>query len=194
MRIIFFIGMMFAAGLGCARIKVEAPKEPIKMDISMRLDIYQHVAKDIDDIENMISGPQKQAKPNNSQSRICDYFISNAYAQESLSPEVEAAVSRRKDRRLELIAWEQKGVLGENSLGLVVITATDKADSVLKALVDAENSDRMAIYQAVSKKNGVSLEDVQKLYAKRLQDDAPAGASIEVLSETSGKYEWIVKK
>ena len=29
--------------LGCAKVQVQAPKEPIKVDISMRLDIYQHI-------------------------------------------------------------------------------------------------------------------------------------------------------
>ncbi len=41
---------------GCARVRVEAPKEAIKLDISMRLDIYQHVTKDIDAIEDIVSG------------------------------------------------------------------------------------------------------------------------------------------
>jgi len=32
--------------VGCAKVQVQAPKEPIKVDISMRLDVYQHVEKD----------------------------------------------------------------------------------------------------------------------------------------------------
>lgn len=194
MRRVCVMGLGLVLSLGCARIRVEAPKEPIKMDISMRLDIYQHVAKDIDDIENMISGNQTQAKPNNSQSRFFDYFVSSAYAQERLSPEVEAAVSRRKQRRSELVAWLQKGAVGENSSGLVVIRASDAADAALKDLVSAENSDRMLIYQAVSQKNNASIEEVQKLYAKRLQDDAPVGTPIEALNQASGANEWTVKK
>lgn len=194
MRRVCVMGLGLVLSLGCARIRVEAPKEPIKMDISMRLDIYQHVAKDIDDIENMISGNQTQAKPNNSQSRFFDYFVLSAYAQEGLSPEVEAAVSRRKQRRSELVAWLQKGAVGENSSGLVVIRASDAADAALKELVSAENSDRMVIYQAVSQKNNASIEEVQKLYAKRLQDDAPVGTPIEALNQASDANEWTVKK
>ncbi|MDD5729736.1 MAG: hypothetical protein PHN57_01210, partial [Candidatus Omnitrophica bacterium] len=48
--------------LGCARVRVEAPKEPIKVDISMRLDIYQHVTKDINDIENIVTGSEGKDK------------------------------------------------------------------------------------------------------------------------------------
>ena len=44
---------------GCASVQVNAPKEPIKMDISMRLDVYQHVVKDIDDIESIVAGGGK---------------------------------------------------------------------------------------------------------------------------------------
>jgi uncharacterized protein YdbL (DUF1318 family) len=53
--------------------------------------------------------------------------------------------------------------------------------------VNAENSDRMTIYQSVAKKNGSSVEEVQSLYAKRLQADAPAGTPIETESG------WIIK-
>ena len=42
--------------IGCATVRMKAPKEPIKVDISMRLDIYQHVQKDIEAIENIVSG------------------------------------------------------------------------------------------------------------------------------------------
>lgn len=194
MKIIFLMIAPLMVGLGCARIKVEAPKEPIKMDISMRLDIYQHVVKDIDNIEDMISGVSPQTKPANTQSRLWDYLAPCAYAQEGLSLEVEAAVSRRKERRAELVSWEQKGILGENSFGLVVIRVSEGADAPLKELANAENEDRMVIYQSVSQKNNAPVEEVQRLYAKRLQDDAPAGTPVEVLSEKSVKYEWVVKK
>lgn len=194
MKMIFWLTGFLMMSLGCARIRVEAPKEAIKMDISMRLDIYQHVVKDIDNIEDMISGSSQQIQPANTQSRLWDYLLPYAYAQEGLGPEVEAAVSRRKHRRSELIGWEQKGVLGESSLGLVVIRASEGVDAPLKELVSLENNDRMLIYQLVSQKNNAPLEEVQRLYAKRLQDDAPSGTPIEVLSENSLKYEWIVKK
>ncbi len=46
--------LVFLAGifvmLGCARVSMVAPKEAIKLDVAMRLDVYQHVVKDIDSI------------------------------------------------------------------------------------------------------------------------------------------------
>jgi uncharacterized protein YdbL (DUF1318 family) len=186
--ILIFTSCIFIL-LGCARVRVEAPKEPIKVDISMRLDIYQHVAKDIDDIENIVSGQEAKPAKKDTQGSL-NLFIATCFAQDSaLSPEVEQAALRRKDRRSELISWQEKGILGENSSGLLEIRARAKADTSLEALVKAENKDRKIIYEAVAEKNGTSVEEVQKLYAKRLQNDAPGGTPIEVLNEV-GKYEW----
>ncbi len=179
--------------LGCARVRVEAPKEPIKVDISMRLDIYQHVEKDINAIENIVSGSKEAPKSSDNHS-LLDYFISNAYAQEGLSPEVEQAALRRKDRRSALVSWEEEGTVGENKSGLVEIRKPENTSHTLEPLVKAENDDRMIIYQAVANKNGTSVDDVQKLYAKRLQSDAPAGTPIEVLNTASGNFEWMIKK
>jgi len=153
---------------GCARIKVETPKEPIKLDISMRLDIYQHVAKDIDAIEGIVSGNEKKPAVGK-QGTWLDVFVKDAYAQESLGPEVEKAAYSRKDRRPQLVSLEESGVAGENNLGLVEIK--QNADSSVKALVDAENADRMVIYKAIAAKNGISIEEVQKIYAKKLQEN-----------------------
>jgi len=157
-------------------VRVEAPKEAFKVDISMRLDIYQHVENDIDSIENIVSGAaQKQSAPG--AKNFMNILVQDAYAQEGLGSDVEQAALRRRDRKPLLSKYESSGVIGENRLGLVEIRAAANADA--QTLVRDENSDRMAIYKAVAQKNGTSVEDVQKLYAKRLQTDAPAGTPIE---------------
>jgi len=189
MKIVYFVALGIII-LGCARVRVEAPKEPIKLDISMRLDVYQHVAKDIDQIEDIVSG--SKAKPKNNQS-LLNYFVASAYAQEALSPEVEQAALRRKERRQDLSSWQENGVIGENKSGLLEIRISTEADADLVKLIKEENIDRMVIYEAVAKKNGTPVEEVQKLYSKRLQKDAPTGASVEVLNEATGKYEWQIK-
>lgn len=188
---IALLGLTFA--LGCARVSVQAPKDPIKVDISMRLDIYQHIKNDIDDIENMVTGSSPKPKAQGPQSFL-NIFVSEAYAAEDLSADVQAAALRRKDRRDELILWETKGIIGENKSGLLVIRLSDKADVAATDLVSQENRDRMIIYQSVAEKNGSSVEEVQKLYAKRLQQDALAGTPIEVFNSETGSYQWIIKK
>ena len=190
MKNIFIALIALIAFFGCARVRVEAPKDPIKLDISMRLDIYQHVAKDIDAIEGIVSGSEKKPAVGK-QGTWLGIFVKDAYAQESFGPEVEKAAYSRRDRKSELDSWEEKGVIGENKLGMVEIRGS--ADSSTKALIDAENSDRMVIYKAIASKNGISIEEVQKIYAKKLQDGANSGTPIETLNESSGQYEWKVK-
>ena len=180
-------GIIFA--IGCARVMVETPKEPIKVDISMRLDIYQHIEKDIDAIEDIVSGSSENTQSSGKKG-LLDYFIPQAYAQEELSPELEQAALRRRDRYAELISWQKKGIIGEDRLGLLEIRDPKLMDSALFDLAKAENNDRMIIYAQVAKKNNAPVRDVQKIYAKRLQDDAPAGTEIEVLNEQTGAYEW----
>jgi uncharacterized protein YdbL (DUF1318 family) len=165
MKMIYLAVMILFLSVGCARVRVEAPKEAIKLDISMRLDIYQHVAKDIDAIEDIVSGSGGKT-PSTKQGSMLDILVPNAYAQETLSPEVEQAALNRRDRRPQLVSLEQSGALAENNLGLVEIKGD--ADSSIKALVEAENNDRMVIYRAIAAKNGISVEEVQDMYAKKL--------------------------
>jgi uncharacterized protein YdbL (DUF1318 family) len=48
----------------------------------------------------------------------------------------------------------------------------------------------MVIYQSIANKNGTSIEQVQNLYAKRLQSDAPGGTPVEAFNQSAGAYEW----
>lgn len=162
--------------MGCARMQVGGTKEPIKVDIAMRLDIYQHVEKDIDAIEDIVSGG-KPAKKAGQQGSLLRMLVNDAYAQEGLSPEVEQAALRRKDRLAELSSLEAQGVIGENKDALVEVRGAG-AGAAAKVAGD-ENADRMIIYQALAAKNGTSVAEVQKLYAKKLQGSAPSGTPLQ---------------
>ncbi len=185
-RVIIFISMIFVVALGCAKVQVAGSKEPIKLDISMRLDVYQHVAKDIDAIENIVSGGQN--KKADKTSYLMNYLVKEAYAQEALSPEVEQAALRRKDRLAEINQYLSSSVIGENKIGLLEIKQKDKSGTVLQ-LVEKENADRELIYKAISQKNSTPIEEVQKLYAKKLQENAPGGSLIEII-DANGNYTW----
>jgi len=181
MRIFLILLLLGVFGLGCAKMQVGGTKEPIKLDIAMRLDVYQHVEKDIDAIENIVSGSADSLEPKEGTENqsFLRFFIGSAYAEEGLSPEVEAAALRRKGRLGQLSALEAKGVIGENQRGFVEVRDPQNAGQEASQVVSAENSDRMVIYQEVARKNGTSVSDVEKLYAIRLQNDAPAGTPIE---------------
>ncbi len=182
---IFLLAVFVFTGIGCAQVQVKAPKDPIKVDITMRLDVYQHVKQDIDDIENIVSGKPAQGPGDEMH---LNFLFTNAYAEEGLPQDVEQAAVRRRDRKNELSSWESRGAIGENAMGLVEA----RSSQAPAGLISAENSDRMLIYRELSKKNGAALENVQKMYAQRLQADAPSGTPMEVLDQ-SGKTSWKTK-
>lgn len=191
MKKLFLILGAVILAFGCARVRVEAPKEPIKVDIAMRLDIYQHVQKDIDAIEGIVTGDPSKTQPSDKQSFL-SLFLASAYAEEGMSPQVEQAALKRRDRLNELRGLQAQGVIGENKMGLVEARGSAGGDSV-EQLINAENSDRMVIYKAVAAKNNTSVEEVQKLYAERLGNSAPSGTPLEVLNEATGLSEWKAK-
>lgn len=191
MKKIFIALSVIILALGCARVSVQGSKEPIKLDISMRLDIYQHVQKDIDSIENIVSGAPKEKKPGDQ--GFLSLFIGKAYAQEALSSDVEQAALRRKDRLAQLKDFEAKGAIGENKLGLVEFRGPSQDDALVMDLVSAENKDRMIIYNALAAKNNTPVEEIQKIYSMRLQGDAPAGTPLEAQNPASGAFEWRAK-
>ncbi len=191
--IILILIVAAAISFGCARVNVGGSKEPIKVDIAMRLDIYQHVQKDIDSIENIVAGDKTQPAKKAGNHSFLNCLLSSAYAQEGLSPDVEQAALRRKDRRDILSSWEAKAVVGENKAGLVEIRNAGLVDSSVDGLVKAENADRMLIYRSLAQKYGETLEQIQKVYAEKLADQAPSGTPIEALNNSTGSSEWKVK-
>ena len=185
--VFILIGVLL--GFGCARVSVQGTEKPIKVDISMRLDVYQHIDKDIDAIENIVSGSDKGGQS------LLDCLITAAYAQEeALDPEVEQAALRRKDRRAQISAWQAKGAVGENKSGLLEVRKSQELNASVEELIKAENNDRMVIYKAIAAKNNSSVEAVQKRYVEKyLHRDAPPGTPLEVLNEATGAYEWKIK-
>jgi len=173
--LLILLGLVTFVG-GCASVEVKAPKDPIKMDISMRLDVYQHVVRDIDAIEDLVEGnvPAKSGAK-----KLSSLFgIGTAYAaEEDLSPETRDAAYRRRDRHAELESYQSRGVLGESKSGFVVVRGA--ADGRANEIVTAENADRMVIYRAIASKRQSSVQDVQKIYAERLRERVPSGTPVE---------------
>jgi len=146
---------------GCASVQVRAPKEPIKMDISMRLDVYQHVVKDIDNIESIVAGGAKTAWLGN-------LFVGTAYAAETgLPAEATEAAYRRRDRKGSLDAYIAQGALAEGADALV---GSGRLRRRRRAAARAGRKLRSHDHlRAIAQKNGSSTEEVQKVYAKKLR-------------------------
>ncbi len=174
--------------LGCARVSIDS-KEPIKVDVTMRLDIYQHVNKDVDSIENLISGTASE-EPKEAALKTSFFLlgVQAAYAEDAVDypADVMQAIESRKDRRDKLTVLEAEGVIGENFNGLVELKG--RGGDIVLSIVSEENRDRRKIYEFVAKKNGVSYEETARISARRIQGDAPTGTPVE-----SAAGVWSVK-
>ena len=82
--------------------------------------------------------------------------------------------ARFKKRLPEIVALKKKGVIGETNRGYLAFVkkAGDKKE---KSLVQAENSDRRTVYQAIAKQQGVAVEVVEKRRALQIAQKSPAG-------------------
>ena len=97
-----------------------------------------------------------------------------------------------KERMLERVpkieALKNAGIVGETAKGLLGFV-NESPDPENKELVDAENKDRTAVYEAIAAKQGVSAETVAKRRALQLAKQATLG---DWLQNENG--EWIQKK
>jgi uncharacterized protein YdbL (DUF1318 family) len=110
------------------------------------------------------------------------------YDIKTITPDVKAALEARKGRFSELKALKAKGLVGESNRGYVE-AISGGAD--VKALVNAENKDRKAVYQAIVEQNELGdgvLATVEGVFAGVQRDKAVAGEKIQ---EPSGN--WVTK-
>ncbi len=176
--------------VGCARVRIDS-KDPIKLDVKMRLDIYQHVARDVDSIEDMIAGPQeKEGAQVLQKTSLLDFIVPAAYAGKlaDFPDEVVVAIERRKERRAGIVLLESQGYIGENENGFIDVFDKVSLDPGKLTMVEEENKDRLVIFEYVAKKNGASVGETGRVFADRIQKDAAAGTPIE-----EGQGEWVVK-
>jgi uncharacterized protein YdbL (DUF1318 family) len=146
-----------------------ATNEPIKVDIAMRLDVYQHGGNG--------ASPPTAAKPDPTPTRGGD-------------PE-----ERRKDRQADIQTFKNSRLVGESHKGLLVVlveTAGEDGDYVRRTVAQ-ENSDRMALMKAQAEKEKRSLPEIQKEKAALWVNRSFKGEWIEV-GGADGKYKWAQKE
>ncbi len=167
--------------ISCAKVSVET-KKPIKVDINMRVDIYQHVVKDVEDINDQIYG--SSGKDLNSL-----FGFEEAYAAD-LPAGASEAISRRRDRVGSIEAYFSKGYIGENKDALLElkgdVSGEEKA-AVVKTISE-ENKDRKILYKAIAEKNGTDISSVQKASFESDYKRAPSGYWFQI--SDGGGYTW----
>jgi len=182
------IACLIFMALGCARVNLQTEK-PLKVDISMRVDVYQHVAKDVASIEDQIYGAKKEQKLN------ALFTMETAYAQD-YSGEVTAAIERRKERTSRIEEYVNQGYIGENRDSLLAVMEQNVPANLkeeVTVLVQEENKDRAIIYQATAQKNGADISSVRKAFFNDHYQRAGSGAWFEVYDEAKGAYNWVRK-
>jgi len=162
MRIFFPAAAALLAGCSAPTVNL-ATSEPIKVDIAMRLDVFQHTN----------DAASKPAAPSNS----------------SDSAEVRrrnrmADIQNFKNSRLV-------GEGRDGLLSVRIDTAGDAGDYVRKTVAE-ENADRMALMKALAEKEKRNLDDIQSAQAALWQKRAFKGELIEV-SSPDGTFEWVAK-
>jgi len=93
--------------------------------------------------------------------------------------ELQAGLKERMQKRLPAInKMKAAGLIGENNTGFIEVRK--KLSDEDRRTIDEENADRKAVYALLAKKNGLTVEAVGKLRAKKI-------------AETTAKGYWLQK-
>jgi len=118
------------------------------------------------------------------------HLVATAHAQEGAlevsSASIRALKASIKERYPSLIPFLERGSIGEGNTGLLelrdweALSLPDKAQA--KRLLEAENKDRVGLYDEVAKAlqiNPDQMERLQKIFAKEWQGTVPTGTWVE---------------
>ena len=141
-----------------------ATPQPIKVDLAMRLDVYQHA---------------KEASKKSTSSVATS--IDPAEARRNRMADIQTFKNSR-------LVGEGRDAL----LAIRVETPGDYGDFIRKT-VDAENADRMALMKSDAEKQKTSLPQIQTKQASLAAKLAFKGEWIEVVKD-DGSAEWIQKE
>lgn len=165
--------LIAACALGLAGCKAPSinlsTNQPIKVDIAMRLDVYQH--------SDGGASPAATPKP-------------EAAAGAAIEPG-----KRRKDREADIQVFKNSRYIGEGHDGLLVILETPEGATgdYVRHTVAAENADRMAEMKSYAKSQKLSLAEVQTGQGELWQKRSFKGEWIEIKGPDGG-YKWVQKQ
>ncbi len=106
---------------------------------------------------------------------------------QALSAADDAATIKKNmaDRKPKIEVLKKAGSVGENKDGYLEAMKKDKNDKEVKLsddenkLIEAENKDRKAVYAAIAKKEGSTVDKVGELRAKQIRSKAAEGEFIQ---------------
>jgi len=177
-------------------------KEPIAVDVKMRIDVYHHVKEQASYIEDIVSGEKSipdVTEDGNNSSKLWFFESKTVYAQQEsakeLTPRMLKAIRSRRGRHDKIVMWESKGAIMEGKYGYVEVNTTElknyspDVQSDIKTIVNGENYDRKIIYSEVAQKNNLSVSEVGRQFSYTQKEKAPGGTWIEV-KDSNSNWTW----
>jgi len=175
-----FVAVFFTGLPACTKHEVTLKSEdPIVIKLEARVDIYNHAAE----IEDIVSGDkpleslEEDKKENQEGSWLKLNGLSSRAWAATLS-EKEEAIQNRRNRFSRVADLKTRGLAGENHRGY--LEPRGKCSQEVKDLIKAENQDRKIIYQATANEQGVSLAEVEAIFAQLHRDRAEPGEWIQI--------------
>jgi len=170
--------------IGCRATLAGDPDRPIRIEAHITIDIRE-VKETANSIEELVSGGAAQTA-NRPSSSLWNWVIPPAYAGsydlKEMTPEIQAALNRRKARYDTLKEFKDKDWVGEDVQGHAAALG---GDSGVAALVALENQDREIIYQAIVQQNGLpadAIETVRAAFGEVQRERAGSGDRIQLPS------------
>jgi len=210
-----WLTILLVAG-GCqTRHEVEvASKDPIRIDMNVRVDIYDHAQV----IEQIVSGdrppefedgpaqgsgaapaggrsdrPGTRQEGRHLRSDLLRVAAADGEEPEVTEEEFQKAVLARRQRFQKILSLKEKELVGENRWGL--LTARRNLDSEQRTLFNHENRDRLIIYRYEAQRKEVSLKAVQAIFAKVQREQAKPGTWIEIPEKDAEEgWRWVKKQ
>ncbi|MGK0185030.1 MAG: antitoxin (DNA-binding transcriptional repressor) of toxin-antitoxin stability system [Verrucomicrobiales bacterium] len=153
--------------------------EPLKVDISVRLDVYQHEGKEGESSATAATDTGEEAT-------ISDDAKVSA----------DLVAKRKRDRMEEIQVLKNNRLVGENHRGLLTIRKLplEKYGDYVKKTVEDENYDRNYLMRVEAKERGTLLHTVQETTWKENIARSYEGEWIEAPGDQDGTFAWEQKK
>ena len=154
--------------------------EPLKVDVTVRLDVYQHEGKTGEAGATSDGDPSGEAAAVNDDAKVS----------------ADIVAKRKRDRMEEIQRLKDNRLVGENHRGLLTIRTLplDEYGDYVKKTVEAENYDRNYLMRVEAKELNALLHAVQDTTWKENIARSHEGEWVEVAGEKEGTFGWEQKE
>lgn len=178
--------------LGCVQTRSEVEVKPvdINLNITGRLEV---VITDARQQEEVITGskPKRTVRPEDIGLPATPVPTSdNAPAGFVLVADEgnQQLIQRMAARHPQVEAVLNSQLAGESHTGMLMPKAT--LSSSQQSLIDAENADRMALYQSEASRKNLPVDQIAIAYYMARLEHVDKGTWVERFNKSSGSWEW----